>query len=105
MDELMNEIIEIIEKKIRERGWTKKQFAEKIGKSQGWLNNKLKEHRKLTVDDMELIAKGFGESLANLFPTPQNQIDAREMTILDLIRHVCKAEIEVYLDKNKITGG
>lgn len=101
MERIMREIVDTIEKKIRGRGWTKKYFAQKIGKSQGWLNNKLKEHRKLTTKDLELIADGLGEKLADLFPVPRNQINAEEMTFLDLIRHICRAEIENYLKKNK----
>lgn len=51
---------------LKQKSITQEELAEKIGKSQAWLNHKLSGRRRADINEIQLIAKGIGCKLAEL---------------------------------------
>ena len=97
---IMKAVLENIEKEIKAKGWTKKEFAERLGESQVWLNNKLKGHRKVTLDDVARMVEELDISPSRLF-TNNVSPDIEGMSFIDFMRAICKSEIDKYLTNHK----
>jgi len=100
MDKIMEDVIEKIEKILKQKGWNKTEFAKRLNKTPGWVNNKLKQHRELSTKDVILITKTLDISMASLF-TPKEAPDLETMSFRELMRTMIHEEIEKYCNKYK----
>ena len=50
-----------------QRGWTQVQLAERLGLDRSYLADVERGHRNVSLVNLELIAMGFGLTLARLF--------------------------------------
>ena len=55
----------------------------------------------MKVPDLEKIAKGLGVAVRDLLPGA-GILDIEKMSMLDLMRVICKREIENYLMEHKL---
>jgi hypothetical protein len=89
--------------KIEEEGLkkfkTKTFFASSLGKSPGWLNNKLKGHRKMKIEDLILISEVLESKPGNFFPK-ENEINVD--SIIECVQTIAEHTVKKYFENNKI---
>lgn len=96
----INQIVSKVREEVFKKFNTKTDFAHAMKKSPGWLNNKLKGHRKMSVEDLILIAMTLNLELEDLFPKNKNQINL-DPTI-KYFQTVVENMVKNYLKNNKI---
>ena len=102
MVRIMNYVAERIEKIIKEKGLKKKDVAFACnGKTPGWLNNIIKKRSELKVPDLVKLAEILEVKIEELLPVPKT-IDIENMSVIDLVKLICKKEIENYLIEHKL---
>jgi len=90
-------LIHNIETEIKLRNWSKKQFANKLNVSAVWLNNKLKGHRKINLEDLQRFVDTLQIKPYKLFVNNNDVINGQtlnDISIKDFVRKVCKDIIE-----------
>jgi transcriptional regulator with XRE-family HTH domain len=65
--DLLTRLGDRIRKLRKARGWTQAEMAERVGIDRSFLADVERGKRNVSVLNLELIAKGFGLSLAQLF--------------------------------------
>ena len=100
---IMKAVLENIEREIKAKGWTKKEFAERLGESQIWLNNKLKGHRKVTLEDIVRMVEELDIQPSRLFTNNVSPDIEGIMPFIDFMRAICRTEINKYLAQHKNT--
>ena len=122
MNRIVDKVIENINKKIEEKGWDHRKLAEhlerlgdkdlseadeekRIKRNEVWLSRKIgkkvKATRRLTVDDLHIIAKGLDAFPSDFFPKRLEE-EICSLPLTDFIRNVCRNEIKHYLKENGI---
>ena len=99
-EEFVNHITERIEEEIKKQGMKKSHFAEKLGKDASWLNNKLVGRRKMTLQDLYLIAQGLGFSGVEEFFPVRYQKSLWEMMLENIFESIVKSELERKLEEH-----
>ena len=103
MDRLGILITDNIKRLLEEKELSQKALARLLGKSEGWVSNKLREHRKITVEYLEIIASALEVEWTDLLPRKLSY-DINKMSVLELLRTICRGEIEKYLKENGIVS-
>lgn len=92
----MQEILKRIKEEIKKRkGLTQKKVARKIGVSASEFSKILNEDRPFKVNQLIKIAEVLDIKIEELFPGPE-RIDIEKMSMLDMVRIICKQEIDKY---------
>ena len=101
MVRIVNEILARIKKEIKNRkGLTQKIVARRIGISPSEFSKILIGDRPFKVTQLIKIAEIFDMKIEELFPGDE-RIDIEKMSMIDLIKIICRKEIEGYLKEHK----
>jgi len=122
METIVKKVIESINQYIENRGWNHRELAKRlkrpgdkdltkedeekrIKRNEVWLSRKIgknvKETRDLTVDDLNIIARGLDALPSDFFPKRLEDEICR-LPLAEFIKSVCRNEIKHYLEKNDI---
>lgn len=105
MDRIVDYVVAAIKKELTKRDWKQKDLAERIGKTETWLSRKIgediKTKRRITIDDLHIIAKGLGMFATDFFPK-RLEDEICSLPLTEFIRNVCRNEIKHYLKENGI---
>ena len=103
VDMIMKEILDYMDREIKNRGFTKKEIAQKLGVSPSALSSMFtRQNIKLSLAIR--IADIIGVSPRAIFP--QDLMDGwLDMPLIDLIRNVCQDEIKKVILNSKIENG
>lgn len=102
MVRIMDYVADKIDEIIKEKGIKKKDVAFACGgKTPGWLNNIIKKRSEIKASDLVKLAEFIGVRVEELLPVPKT-MDIEKMSMIDLIRTICKREIEKYLKENNL---
>ena len=103
MDRIVDFVIEAIKAKLKEKNLSQRDLANKIGKTEAWVSRKIgediKTKRRLTVEDLRLIARGLDCYPSDFFPK-RLEDEICNLPLTEFIRNICRHEIKSYLDKN-----
>ncbi len=93
-------IDELLRQKVGDDGktWKPADLARACGRPAAWLNKRigkgpLTKKQKMTIEDLELIAKGLGVETCDLFPSSFSY-DLRKMTIFEFFEKIVGRELE-----------
>lgn len=101
MVRIVKEILAKIKDEIKNRkGLTQKKVARKIGVSASEFSKILNNERPFKVSQLIKIAEILEMEVQDLIPGIK-RIDVEKMSMLDMIRVICKQEIENYLKGHK----
>jgi len=96
MEKIVQETLSRIKEEIKKRkGLTQKKVARKIGVSASEFSKILNDERPFKVTQLIKIAEVLDVKIEELFPGVE-RIDVEKMSMLDLIRVICKQEIDKY---------
>ena len=102
MVRIVNEILARIKEEIKKRrGLTQKKVARKMGISPSEFSKILIGDRPFKVRQLIQIAEILEMDIQDLIPGDE-RIDVEKMSMLDMIRTICKKEIENYLIEHKL---
>ena len=102
MVRIMQETLSIIKGEIKKRrGLTQKKVAKKIGLSPSEFSKILRNERPFKVIQLIKISEILEMRIEEFFP-PVERIDIEKMSMLDMVRIICKREIENYLREHKL---
>jgi len=100
MVRIMRHVTERIEELRKERGIKKKDVGKACSKTGAWYTKIIKNELELKVADLLAISNLFKVKVEDLLPVPKT-LDVSEMSMIDLIRMICKEEIQNYLKEEK----
>ena len=102
MVRIMKSVKEKIEELREQKGIKQNEFARALGKTPGWYSN-LKNRPKSEIKIPELLkaAEVLNVKPQDLLPVPKN-IEIDKMSLLDLIKHITRQEIERYFKEYKM---
>jgi len=122
MEKIVKQIIDAINNKIKEKGWdhrelakrlerpgdedlTKEEEEKRVKRNEVWLSRKIgkktKTTRKITVDDLHIIARALDVHSTDFFPK-RLEDEICSLPLTEFIRNVCRNEIKHYLKENGI---
>ena len=102
MVRIVQEILARIKEEIKNRkGLTQKKVARKIGVSSSEFSKILAGDRPFKVTQLIKIAEIFDMKIEELFPGDE-RIDIEKMSMLEMVRIICKREIEKYLIEHRL---
>lgn len=97
--EVKNHLVSKIEEEGLKKFKTKIKFADSLGKSPGWLNNKLKKHRGIKIEDLILMAETLDLRPEDLFPKEKNEINVEP--IIECVKTIAEHTVKKYIKNNK----
>lgn len=69
LERIESYVVRRIQEEIKARKIKPARLARTIGKSQPWISLKLSQQRRISLEDINLIANGLGLNLSDLLPT------------------------------------
>ena len=102
VSEILEEIKLHIGKLLRELNVSQAELARRIGKSRAYVNQRITGNTNIQITDLDEFSRALGIPIRDLLPEPQ-PIDISELSLVDLIKHIFKEEIEKYIDQIKST--
>ena len=120
MERIVDYVIEAIKAKLKEKGWDQRKLAirlerpgdeefseedeeKRIKRNEVWLSRKIgknvKETRKLSVEDLRIIARALDSFPSDFFPK-RLEDEICNLPLTEFIRNICRHEIKSYLNKD-----
>ena len=105
MDRIVDYVTEAIKKKLKEKDWSQRDLAKKIGKTEAWVSRKIgddiKTKRRITIDDLSLIARGLDAFPSDFLPKRLDE-EICHLPLVEFIRLLCQNEMVKILEENGI---
>lgn len=97
-ERIMQVLVNRIKEELKKHGLTQKGVSLRLGQNAQWLNKKLGDRSKISVDDISKIACELNISVSQLFSAnEENSRDFLSLPFRELIEFICREEIDKYM--------